>query len=189
MKLKIKNFRWGVLMIGLCVGMLAYATTTGLKMYYQVSSSLEAATGVASERTEIREYFFNRVNQLPQLGEWKELTAQSEIGTVGLAALYCKKMIEKDEAESTPSRRWTHQSVLFDRSVDEGLLPASILDEVLKDYALLFWQRELTREEHLELTAFVHDSAASFKNDPQAIQKTLLMLCSVYAGSFDFISN
>lgn len=159
--------------------------TIGLKNYRELFGALSAATRVDPTLPEIAGYYQQVMAQLPRTGNVVEFNSQSLIASIGLASVFCKRVIYQD-AELNVPKSGLNQGIEFMRPASK-VTDAKLLN-LIKNYSNAFLQRDATVGEQTTLANLFKAQGAT-DSTAQGTRTAVLAVCTGIAGSFEFLSN
>ncbi len=149
-----------------------------VKNFRQIAASFYSATGVSMNDPDVAAFVKKTETRLPQVGEIEEISSPAILAITQLAGIFCEKMIATDAAIPLGGRRHTHSQVDFERPA--RLFTREVKESVVREYADLFWNREVTEEEQASLLS-TFDTVAPGADT----LRTLKILCTTMASSVD----
>lgn len=155
-----------------------------IKNFLQIPYSFESATGISQKTPDIAGYYSNQKGKLPQKGFLSEINVPGVLTQMSYGSLFCEKLILSD-SKLAPTARWVHKQIDFGQKASDWA-DAKILS-VLQEYSEIFWQRDLEAD---ELGIFRTEFSAlrsTFPNNVASNQPLLTSICSVFAGSLNFL--
>ncbi len=161
------------------------ATSIALKNYRELFGALTTATRVDPTLTEIANYYNQVQAQLPRYGTLVEFNSQSLIASIGLASVFCKRVIYQDAELNVPK---SGLNLNVDFTKDASKVTDPVLNMLIKNYSNAFLQRDATASEQTTLAAIFKAQGASDPT-PAGTRSAVLSICSGIAGSFEFLSN
>lgn len=181
------NFMRRILGIGMGVAFLAQSAVAAdvrIKNFRELPLSLEAVTGTSYKGTEIRSFHQARATQFPQYGQLSELGSTFLMAELSYSALFCEAMVVKD-SKLSPDKRYAHKNIDFTKGHKQ--LTSSLQQELIEDYAGMFWGRSLDADEVTILNQLVDDLKAEHPDTAESLRVILIQVCAVYGSSFDFL--
>jgi hypothetical protein len=162
------------------------ARAVSLKNFRELAAFYSSATGIAMTEPRVAAAYLNVKSRLPKAGTVDEFSSPSVLGAVELSSAFCGAFISV-EAAAQPANRRAHQTVDFTKSprvlVDGDIMAA------IKNYARLFWQRELKADEDKVLLASVTRLKALSTDNAAGTRQLFLATCTQVATSLDALIN
>ena len=161
------------------------SSSIALKNYRELFGALTVATRVDPTLPEIANYYQQVIGQLPRYGTLVEFNAQSLIASMGLAGVFCKRVIYQDAELNVPK---SGLNTGIDFTKDSTKVTDAALATLIKNYSSAFLQRDPTATEQTMLSGIFRNLGAA---DPTAAgtRAAVLSVCSGIAGSFEFLAN
>lgn len=150
----------------------AQAEAISILNFRELYESLRLSSNTGSN-TKIFEYYMGIREQLPKFGKLAEYNWSVQKNIFSLAATFCDVMVETDQLEPDPAKRWAFDAVDFQSG------PSGFSEEARKEtihtLAGLYWGRDLEPTEEALYQALLEAIA---KEEPDTALSTQLLCLS-----------
>jgi hypothetical protein len=157
-----------------------------LRDFKEIPNFLSQATRVNEFHADVRKAYLPLQGRLPKTGDVAELKTTTILSVLTLSTAYCRVMVDRDAAltGASASKRYLHHGIDF--TLSPASLSQSQRDQVLADYAAIFWLRELSQDERVELLAALDGIA---KSPSIRMSDALTSICAVTASNLTALAN
>lgn len=155
-----------------------------LKIGSEIYASYATITGVSAGDQELRDLYKLNVNRLPKAGSTEEMSNGVVLGATELGGAFCKKALAREMAQPA-GRRILFGIVNFNRGPSQ--LGDFLRGEFFDSMAIAFWQRNVTEEEKVKLSAVMNDVIKGSADSAEETAMLMQIMCTTYATSLAFL--
>lgn len=162
------------------------ARAVSVKNFRELAAFYSAATAVPLTEPKVQLAYQNVRSRLPKAGTVDEFASPAVLGALELSGAFCGAFLTA-EAAAVPEKRRAHQTVDFSKA-PSALLDADVL-AVVRNYARLFWLRDLRPNEEAQFGGAVTKLKSISPATAQGTRQVFLVLCTQVATSLDALVN